>query len=259
LATKLNRSKVINAAQKFVQKGQYERAIREYTKIVEEDPRDVRIWLKIGDLCARKGAKQEAVDTYLKVAEYYSEQGFYLKAIAVYKQILKIDSSRVDVNLKLAELYKQLGLLNDSMQQYELVANHHMQHGQTKDALAALREIVDLAPENVASRIKLAELCSREQMRAEAIDEFAKAADYLRANNRLDDFVKVAERLVYHDPDNLSLVRELARIYLRRGDPRRALQKLQVAFKADPRDERPWKASPRPFTISASYRRPYRC
>ncbi|MCA9666575.1 MAG: tetratricopeptide repeat protein, partial [Myxococcales bacterium] len=237
MASKINKNKVIAAAQKYVQRGQYDRAIREYRKVVEEDPRDVRIWLKIGDLHAKKNATQDAVDTYLKVAEFYSEQGFYLKAVAVYKQILKLNPALVDVNLKLAELYKQLGLLNDAMQQYELVSNHYHQQGRTKDALAAVRQIVDLDPENVASRIKLAELYSKEQMREEAVEEFAKAADFLRASNRIEDFIKVAERLVYHQPDNLPVSKELASLYLRRRDPRRALQKLQLAFKADPRDE----------------------
>jgi len=236
LATKINKSKVIAAAQKFVQKGQYDKAIREYTRIVEEDPRDVRIWLKIGDLHAKKNSTSEAVETYSKVAEFYSEQGFYLKSVAVYKQILKIDNSLVEINLRLAELYKQLGLLSDAMQQYEQVSNHYHHEGRTREALAALRQIVDLDPENVASRIKLAELYSKESMRDEAVEEFAKAADYLRAENRIDDFVKVAERLVFHQPDNIPITKELAGIYLRKRDPRRALQKLQLAFKADPRD-----------------------
>ncbi|PIE19559.1 MAG: hypothetical protein CSA65_01930 [Proteobacteria bacterium] len=237
MAGKINKGKVIAAAQKYVQKGQHDKAIREYAKVVEEDPRDVRIWLKIGDLYAKKGSKEQAVDTYLKVAEFYSEQGFYLKAVAVYKQILKLNPTLVDVNLRLAELYKQLGLLNDAMQQYEVVSGHFHQAGRTRDALAALRQIVDLDPENVASRIKLAELYSKESMRGEAVEEFAKAADFLRAQDRLDDFVKVAERLIYHQPDNLGITKELASLYLRRHDPRRALQKLQVAFKADPRAE----------------------
>ncbi|MCB9555605.1 MAG: tetratricopeptide repeat protein [Deltaproteobacteria bacterium] len=237
MASRVNKNKVIAAAQKYVQKGQLDRAIREYRRIVDEDPRDVRIWLKIGDLFAKKGSRAEAVDTYLKVAEFYSEQGFYLKAVAVYKQILRLDPSLVDVNLRLAELYKQLGLLNDAMQQYERVSNYYNSQGRTRDALAAVRQIVDLDPENVASRIKLAELYSKEQMRDEAIEEFSKAADFLRASNRLDDFVKVAERLVYHQPDAVGVIKELASLYLRRNDPRRALQKLQVAFKADPRDE----------------------
>lgn len=236
MATKINKNKVIAAAQKFVQKGQYDKAIKEYIKIVEEDPRDVRIWLKIGDLYAKKNASKEAVDTYLKVAEFYSEQGFYLKAVAVYKQVLKINSSLVEINLRLAELYKQLGLLSDAMQQYEQVSNAYNQAGRTKDALAAVRQIVELDPQNVASRIKLAELYSKEGLRDEAIREFTKAADFLRAQNRIDDFVKVAERLIFHQSNNLNVSKELARVYLDREDPRRALQKLQLAFKVDPRD-----------------------
>ena len=232
----MNRNKVIAAAQKFVQKGQLDKAIREYRKVVDEDPRDVRIWLKIGDLQARRGASSEAVETYSKVAEYYSEQGFYLKAVAVYKQILRLDPELVDVNLRLAELYKQLGLLNDAMRQYEQVSNHLHQQGRSREALDALRQIINLDPANVASRIKLAELYSTQGMKDQAVEEFAKAADYLRASNRLDDFVKVAERLIYHQADNLPVLRELARVYLRRKDAARALQKLQMAFKLDPRD-----------------------
>jgi len=237
LAGKINKNKVIATAQKFVQKGNYDRAIREYTRIVEEDPRDVRVWLKIGDLHAKKNDKGSATDTYSKVAEFYSEQGFYLKAVAVYKQILRIDPTQVGVNLQLAELYKQLGLLNDAMKQYEEVSNYYHVEGRTKEALAALRQIVDLDPENVASRIKLAELYSREQMRDEAIEEFSRAADFLRADNRIDDFLKVSERLVFHQPDDVAAIKELANIYLQRQDPRRSLQKLQMAFKLDPRDE----------------------
>ncbi|MBW2732882.1 MAG: tetratricopeptide repeat protein [Deltaproteobacteria bacterium] len=237
LAAKINKGKVIAAAQKYVQKGQYDKAIREYSKVVEENPRDVRVWLKIGDLYAKRGAREEAIDTYLKVAEFYSEQGFFLKAVAVYKQILKLNPNLVDVSLKLAELYRQLGLLNDAIQHYERVSNHYHQAGMMRDTLSALCQIVELDPENVAIRIKLAELYSKEQMRAEAVEAFTKAADFLRASNRLDDFIKVAERLVYHQADNVALTKELASLYLRRNDPRRALQKLQIAFKADARAE----------------------
>ncbi len=231
-----NKNKVMEAARRFVEKGQHDKAIKEYLRVVKEDPKDVRIWLKIGDLYAKKGAKQEATETYLKVARFYSEQGFYLKAVAVYKQILKLDPRLVEVNLKLAELYRQLGLLSDAMQHFEMVAAHFHREGKTKEALATVRQLVDLDPDNVATRIKLAELYSKEQMTQEAIAEFAQACEYLRAQNRQDDFVKVAERLLWHQPDNIDLSRELATLYLRRSDPRRALQKLQTCFKANARD-----------------------
>src|SRR5512138_3190799 len=232
----INKNKVMEAAQKFVEKGQLDKAIREYLKIVEEDARDVRVWLKLGDLYAKKNAKQDATETYLRVAQFYSEQGFYLKAVAVYKQVLKLDPRLIEVNIKLAEVYRQLGLLSDAMQQYELVAAFYHREGKTREALATIRELVELDPENVATRIKLAELYSKEGMVKEAVAEFSRAADYLRAAGRMDDLIKVAERLVWHRPDNRAMNRELAQLYLRRNDPRHALQKLQVCFKADPRD-----------------------
>jgi pilus assembly protein FimV len=231
-----NKEKVMDAARKFVDKGQIDKAVKEYLRIVNEDPKDVRVWLKIGDLYAKKGAKQDAIETYLKVARFYHEQGFFLKAVAVYKQILKLDPRIVDVTLKLAELYRQLGLMTDAMQHFEAVAAHFHREGNTKEALATVKKLVDLDPENIATRIKLAELYSKEGLVEEAAQEFTVACEQLRRQNRLDDFLKVAERLLWHKPDNHPLNRELAGLYLRRNDPRRALQKLQACFKADPRD-----------------------
>jgi pilus assembly protein FimV len=232
----LNKEKVMDAARKFVDRGQFDKAVKEYLRIVREDPRDVRVWLKIGDLYAKKGAKQEAVETYLRVAQFYHEQGFFLKAVAVYKQILKLDPRLVDVNLKLAELYGQLGLISDAMQHFEAVAAHFHREGNTREALATVKRLVELDPENIATRIKLAELYSKDGMVAEAAATFSAACDQLRRQGRQEDFIKVAERLLFHQPANHALTRELAALYLHRNDPRRALQKLQVSFKADPRD-----------------------
>ena len=110
----VDRTKVLEAAQKFLAKGQYDKAIVEYQKLVKEDPSDVRTWLKIGDLFTRKGSRAEACETYLRVAKQYAEQGFFLKAVAVYKQILKLDPSRLDVSLALADMYEQLQLVSDA-------------------------------------------------------------------------------------------------------------------------------------------------
>ncbi|MGE3544240.1 MAG: tetratricopeptide repeat protein [Kofleriaceae bacterium] len=231
-----NKEKVMDAARKFVDKGKIDKAVKEYLRIVSEDPKDVRVWLKIGDLYAKKGAKQDAIETYQKVARFYHEQGFFQKAVAVYKQILKLDPRLVDVILSLAELYRQLGQMSEAMQHFESVAAHFHREGNTKEALATVKKLVDMDPETIATRIKLAELYSKEGLVEDAAAEFQVACDQLRRQNRQDDFLKVAERLLWHKPDNHALNRELAGLYLRRNDPRRALQKLQACFKADPRD-----------------------
>jgi tetratricopeptide (TPR) repeat protein len=232
----INRNKVIASAQKYAEKGAYDKAIAEYLKIVKEEPEDVRTWLKVGDLYAKKGARNEATSTYMRVGEFYAGQGFYLKAVAVYKQILKLDPTVVNVNVRLAELYQQLGLLSDAQNQYEHVAAFYQRAGRSKEALEVMQKLVELDPENVPSRIKLAELYSKQEMREEAVREFGVAATRLREQGRIDDFIKVAERLLWHKPDEVALGRELAGIYIERGDPKRALAKLQQCFQADSRD-----------------------
>jgi pilus assembly protein FimV len=234
----VNKEKVIAAAQKYVEKGQYDKAVKEYLKVTAEDPKDVRVLLKLGDTYAKNGDKGPATETYLKVSAIYSEQGFFQKAVAVFKQVLRLDPRLVEVNFKLADLYRQLGLMSDAMQQYELASNFLHREGRVKEALDALRHMVDLEPENVASRIKLAEAYSKDGNTPEAIGEFTHAAEALRQTNRTDDFIKVAERLVFHQPDNNAIQLELAELYLKRNDPKRALPKLQVCFKADPRELR---------------------
>jgi tetratricopeptide (TPR) repeat protein len=234
----VDRTKVLAAAQKHLAKGAYDRAIAEYQKLVEADPRDVRTLLKIGDLYTRKGSNREATDTYFKVAEHYAQQGFFLKAVAVYKQILKLQPTRLDITVRLAEMYENLQLVSDALQTYEQVAAAYARDGNVDRALATLGKMTELDPENVPIRIKYAEALSKASRTSQAADEFEQGARLLEEQGRIDDYLKVAERLLFHRPEDADLARKLAGMYLERDDAKRALAKLQICFKQDPRDVR---------------------
>lgn len=232
----VDRTKVLEAAQKQLGKGNYDKAIAELRKIVREDPDDVRTWLKIGDLYTRKGSKNEAITTYSRVATTYGQQGFFLKAVAVYKQILKLDPTRLDIQIGLGEMYEMLHLVSDALATYEHVAQSYARAGQIDKALDTLLKMTALDPENIPVRIKAAEALSKAGRTKEAADEFEAGAALLKAQGRMDDYIKVAERLLFHRADDLEKARELSLIYLERGDPKRALSKLQLCFKSDPKD-----------------------
>lgn len=232
----VNRTKVLEAAQKFLSKGQFEKAIAEYQKLVAEDPRDVRTLLKIGDLHTRRNKPKDAIEVYQRVAELYAKQGFFLKAVAVYKQILKLEPGHIESSQRLANMYEELGLTNDALSTYEQVADAFAAEGNVERALATMTRMVDLDPQNIAVRIKYAEALSRAGKTREAAVAFAAGAQLLKEQGRMDDYVRVVERQFFHDSENLELARELSSLYLTREDPKRALAKLQVCFKADPRD-----------------------
>lgn len=232
----IDKNKAIANAQRFTQKGQLDRALKEYQAIVAEDPEDVRIWLKIGDLFTKKGTVPQAVSTYARVAVYYSERGFFLKAVAVWKQILNIDPTYFEAHLKLAELYVQLGLAPDAIGQYQLVVGSYEREGRHRDSVALLKKIVELAPEDIPNRIRLAEAFARQNENPKAVEEFKVVLDQLHQRERWDEAIQVGERVAYLAPDDIDNLRLVSEVYLRRGDARRALARLQACFKAAPTD-----------------------
>jgi tetratricopeptide (TPR) repeat protein len=229
----INRAKVLDSAQKYLAKGQQERAVAEFMKIVEDDPRDVRTWLKIGDLQAKRGARQEACDAYRKVAEQYAVEGFYLKAVAVHKQILRLDPSRLDVQLELAEMHLRLSMKGEAIQTLDSVARTYARDGDIARTLELLRRMGQIDPDSIPIRIRYAEALSQAGRKEEAADAFGVGAAMLKQQGRHDDWSKVVERQLFHRPNDIALSRELATFYLQRRDPKRALAKLQTCFAAD--------------------------
>ncbi len=232
----MDKNKIIEAAGKLVAKGAFEKAIKEYQKVLDADPKDVRILQKVAELHQKKNDNPAAAAAFIRVAECYSNDGFFLKAVALYKQVLKLDPSLVDVNIRLAELHQQLQLIGEAMAFYQQVANHYERAGDTRKRLDVLRKMVNLDPENVAARDKLADLCAKEGATEEALSEFARVAEILKKQGRHDDYLRVGERILMLQPDNVTLARELAEQYLQRSDQKRALAKLQICFRANPRD-----------------------
>jgi tetratricopeptide (TPR) repeat protein len=232
----VDKNKVTAEAMKLVQKGAFDKAIKLYEKILAEDPKDVRVLLKVAELHQKKGDSAAAAAAFGRAAETYSNQGFFLKAVAVYKQMMKLAPDDVWVNEQLAGLYQQLGILSDAMAQLQLVAQGAEKAGDGVKLLDVLRRMIDLDPDNAASSVKLGELYVKTGQPKLALDQFRRAAEGHKRNNRTDEYVKVAERIALLDGNDVELLRELAHAYLAKGDTKRALAKLQLCFKLDPKD-----------------------
>lgn len=242
----INRDKVLESAQKYVEKKKYDKAVQEYQKLIDADPNDARTLLKIGDLQAKQGLHAEAISTYETVGKLYAHQGFALKAIAVYKQIREIIAKHVPqleeryghITPKLAELYQQLGLTSDALAALDEVATRLQRQQKDPEAIEVFRKIVELDPTNPLPHLRLAEALSRVKDTDGAVFEFKTAASQLAGIGRRDDALKVLERLLHHKPDS-EQARICAELYLSRGQPQdgmQALSKLQICFQANPRD-----------------------
>jgi tetratricopeptide (TPR) repeat protein len=225
------------AAQKLIERGQLDKAIGELAKVVEEDLTDTRTWLKMADLHAKLGANGEAAAIYSRMGEEYVAQGFAQKAVAVYKNALRL-APGPKVHLRLGAIYGKLGLVSDAVQQLELAAAALQRGGARGDAVAALRQAVAADAGNAVLRVKLAEAASLAGLTDEAVREFGQAAEQLKTQGRTDESLRVMERLLFHQPENTARARELAEAYIAKGSPRLALPKLQACLNASPREPR---------------------
>jgi tetratricopeptide (TPR) repeat protein len=242
----VDREKLLQAAQKLVEKKRYDKAIVEYQKLVVDDPKDVRTLLKIGDLHVKIEQYVDAIATYERVGQFYSTQGFHTKTIAVYKQIREIVHKHVPhleerfghIVPKLAETYVQLGLVSDALAAYDEVATRYQRAGRDRDAIDVFRKVVELDPQNPLPHLRLAEAFMRVKDVDSAIQRFGAAAEILVRLGRRDDALKVLERLLQHRADS-RFARAAAEIYLDRGeagDAMSALAKIQICFRENPKD-----------------------
>jgi tetratricopeptide (TPR) repeat protein len=227
-----NKQKVLSAAEKFVQQGKVQNAIAEYEKVLKADPKDLTVMNTVGDLYSRLGDSEKAVACFKSVGDAYASQGFTVKAIAMYKKLSKSKPSLESV-IRLAELYTQQGLFNDARAQYLQVAEEFLKAGELEQAVRIFQKTLEMDPENVAMRTRLAEVYVRLGKKTEAWKIFAAAAESLRGKGQLDAAEGILQRMITLDPGNSYALLLRGRNALDSGDPTRAIENLEKVADLD--------------------------
>jgi len=231
-----NKQKILSAAEKFVQQGKLQNAIAEYEKVLKHDAKDLTVNNTIGDLYARLGDGAKAVECFKTVGDAYAAQGFTVKGIAMYKKITKLQPS-VDSSLKLAELYTQQGLFNDARAQYLQVAEDFLKNGDLEQAVRLFQKVLEMDPENVPMRVKLAEVYVKLGKKKEAWEIFSAAAESLRSRGSLAAAEDILRRMLALDPGNSYVLLLRGRAALEGDDPKSAISYLEMASDLDSHPE----------------------
>lgn len=89
--------------------------VNTYISILEKNPNNLNIRLKLGDLYAKLGDTAAAIREYTTAAVQYADEGYVVKAIAVNKIIVRLDPSRKEALDRLSDLYFQRGVAADPL------------------------------------------------------------------------------------------------------------------------------------------------
>ncbi len=145
-------------------------------KVVEAQPRDWNSANALGDLYVRANQLDKGIAQYTRIADHLSGEGFYPKAAALYKKILKFKPDQESALLKSGEVAAKQGLLADAKAAFRTVADRRRAAGDTKGAAEISIRIGTLDPEDLEARLGAAQAAVDIGDTATALNEFREVA-----------------------------------------------------------------------------------
>ncbi|MCL2325525.1 MAG: tetratricopeptide repeat protein [Proteobacteria bacterium] len=209
----MDKEKVLVAAQKYADKEQYGKAIREIQRIIGDNQDDCRLLLRLASYYEGDNKTAEALQTYARVASIYRTQGSYQKALAVLKQAQKIAPEDNGLALSAAELYSAIGLPHEAMSQLDRSLLNCDSH--SKSYIKTLQMMVRVDSENVQTRMKYAKVLLSEGDTEGALRQYNLALAQLLSKDRLVDYVQTAREYLKLSPKDAEVLKNVADIYVK--------------------------------------------
>jgi len=190
-----------------VNEGMVKRAIEQYAKIAELEPKNLDAWLTLGRLHKINQDSVEAQKSFNKALEIDPENQDALTGLALVYSDLGDHQRAIDV------LKKVSAKTPDSRTLVSLAASYEQMHDYAS-AADAYRKAVELSPEN---------------------DELVRAlGQSLFYAGKLDEALEVFNELAMADPADVELQLRLAQIYREKRDTKNARVALDKARAAQP-------------------------
>ena len=217
-----DREGALKSAEKALKLGRIDAAIADYVRIVEAQPRDWNSANALGDLYVRAGQVEKGIGYYVRIADHLATEGFYPKAAALYKKIIKFKPGEESALLQLGDIAARQGLLADAKQYFNQLADRRKARGDHKGAAELSVRVGTLDPDDLDARLMAARAAAGMDDATTALREFREVAQRLADAGKDDAHIDVLAEVAALDPDDLDTSATLASAFVARGDLARA-------------------------------------
>lgn len=230
-----DKTAIIKEAQKYLAKGQIDKAISEWQKLIRESP-DGNTCNMIGDLYLKKGDKKSAAESFHQAANYFRREGFSLKALALYKKVLNVNTVDADALYALGELSEEKGLATDAIKYYLATADSLSKEGKKDRILDIYQKILSLSPSNIPLRNKVAETFFKEGLNADAAKEYFYVANLYDEKGDLAKAAEYYQKVLGIQPLHKEAAVALGSLYEKSGRMEDAIACMKEAASLFPED-----------------------
>lgn len=240
---------LIDEAQKFALRGQFDKAVKAYEQILTLDPAAVNLRQKLAEMLIKCGRNDDARKEFETIGKHYSKNGFYMKAIAVYKHLQKLFPEDISLSLTLAELNEKYGLVANAISEYGIVYESHKKSGNIAEALGILDRMQNVDPQNIPIKIKLAEAYVQQGKKDESYAVFSKAASILLERNDNAALSKVCARIQQLFSEKPDFLLEVLTEQIDQGNAAAAIGSIQNLLRSNPNNKRVWELTARAYQL----------
>lgn len=231
----MDKAGIIKEAQRFLVKGQIDKAIQEFEKLL--DSGDGNLYNTLGDLYLKKNDTKRAVEIYHRAARIFRDNGFYDKAKALYRKLLNINPSDYSATIALGEIAEEKGLATDAIKYY-LSAVDLLAKTKDRDELVKVcKRIIDLQPSNLPMRIKFADLFLKEGLSEEAARQYDIIARLSYDSGDLQKAKEYYQKVLSINPSDRTANLGLSEVYQKEGNYKEAIESLKRVVSSSPEDK----------------------
>jgi tetratricopeptide (TPR) repeat protein len=222
-----NRDQILQGAEKLLARGKLDGALKEYLRVLDENPKDISTLNKVGDLYVRMNRPADSIPFFTRIADFYAKDGFFLKAIAIHKKINKIDPARLEVYEQLADLYHKQGLTQDARSQYQVLADHYSKNNKPEEAIAAYKKMASVDPGDLKIQARLADLYRANRQVNHAVAQYGVIGTALIERGANEEAAAVLNKALELVPGDVEIQRKLVRALLAQRNTAAAISILK--------------------------------
>ena len=198
----VDREETLKKADKLLKQGKLAAAIEEYVRLVEDKPGDWNTVNALGDLYAKAGETERAVEQFTRAADHLYGEGFFPRASAVYKKVLKVRSNDDHALWQLADIAGRNGLSLDARSHYGRLIQDRRAAGNEQGAVDCLIRLGQLDDANVDARRVAARALVERGEQKQAARLVLSVADLLTKEGRLNEAFDALQEAAHLDPEN---------------------------------------------------------
>lgn len=179
----------------------------------------------------------EQTARWVVLCEKYLEQNLLEAALDACHEVIRLDIEYLPIHLHMGEIYERQGRLEEALTKYQLLIDTYQIRGEPEKAIDSYLRFIELSPDTINARTRLAELLRSVGRGGEAVEQLAHvAAAYSRMgqdNKALEEY----RRLIQWGPQNAELHTQYGQALLKIERYEAALGEFRTALElSDPED-----------------------